>query len=275
MQLSEIRHSTKRSLLKFGFHKYPNFLIIGAQKAGTTFLYSVLRQHPQIIEPVHKEAHFFDYDWNYYNGLFQYTLNFDLSFRFKKNQKTFEATPDYLAHKEAPQRIKRYFPDIKMIIILREPISRAFSAWKMHHYVFKNHKSNSWLYDPRDFQAVALDGLKRNSNDWDLLNHIGRSLYGMQLENYLNYFGKNQILVLFQKDLDESPQKTIDKICDFVEIDVFDLRNLNKDDHRFWENKSILSTEKEIEIPYQNELEHFYKMDKDKLENIIDKQVPW
>jgi hypothetical protein len=275
MQFREIRHSLKRSLLKIGFHKYPDFLIIGAQKAGTTFLYSVLRQHPQIIEPVHKEAHFFDYDWNFDKGLFHYKLNFDLSFRFKKSQKTFEATPDYLAHKEVPKRLSNYFPHIKMIMILREPVSRAYSAWKMHHFLFQNHRKNSWLYDPRTFQNVVEDGLNEKSNGWDLLNHVGRSLYGMQIENYMNYFEKDQFLILFQKDLEEAPQKVIYEICRFVNIEEFDLLSLNKNDPRFWENKSVVSNESVEQLPFQDELHEFYAEDKIRLEKIIDKRVPW
>ena len=98
-----IRHTVKKTLVRAGFYSKPSFLIIGAQKGGTTFLYSVLRQHEQIVEPVNKEAHFFDYEKNYQQGLFKYKMDFDLSLRFQPNQVTFEATPDYIAHYDLAQ----------------------------------------------------------------------------------------------------------------------------------------------------------------------------
>jgi hypothetical protein len=62
MSVSAFRHSVRKGLIRFGFGSKPDFLVGGDQKAGTTYLYSLLRQHPLIVEPVHKEAHFFDYE---------------------------------------------------------------------------------------------------------------------------------------------------------------------------------------------------------------------
>jgi len=270
-----IRHQIKRLLLKLGYYKYPDFLIIGAQKSGTTYLYSILRQHPQIVEPVNKEAHFFDYDWNYDAGLFRYQLNFDLSFRFKKEQKTFEATPDYLPHKLAPSRIKKFFPNIKMIVVLREPISRAYSAWKMHHYLFENHPKYSWLHDPRSFESVIEDALEHKTSEWDLMNHIGRGLYGMQLENFFTYFDRKNFLVLFQDDLLAKPQEQINKICSFLKIEEQRLTDVNKEDPKYWTNKSVNPNKTIEEIPSHDKLTKYFEHDKGKLETLVKMKIPW
>lgn len=269
-----IRHFGKKMLLKLGFHRLPDFLIIGAQKAGTTFLYSVLRQHPQIIEPVNKEAHFFDYDTNFNRGLFRYHLNFDLSFRYSPNQFTFEATPDYLAHKLAPKRIHQFLPNVKLIVVLREPISRAYSAWKMHHYTFKEHKRHQWLHDPRSFEQVITDSLDKEADEWHIMNHIGRGLYGLQLTNLFKYFSDNQVLIIFQKELREDTQKTINCITDFLKLNSFDLNMINLRDERYWENKSD-NTEMLINEYQQNLLTDYYKNDRAKLESILKKEVNW
>ena len=87
---TRFRHGIKKMLVKAGFGISPQFMIIGAQKAGTTYLFSLLRQHPQIVEPVNKEAHFFDYEKNYNCGYKRYQLDFDLRFRLKTDQMTFE-----------------------------------------------------------------------------------------------------------------------------------------------------------------------------------------
>lgn len=271
----ELRHLAKKTFIRLGFYSYPSFMIIGAQKAGTTYLYSILRQHPQVIEPVYKEAHFFDYDNNYKEGLFKYKLNFDLSFRFKKNQLTFEATPDYLHHRDAPKRISHFFPHMKMIIVLRDPVARAYSAWKMHHYHFKNNLKYNWLYDPRTFEQVVEQGVNSASKDtWSLMNHVGRSLYGQQIMNYFHYFPKDHFLILFHKDLATNPQQSINRITDFVNISEFSISKVDKHNERYWENKSDSSIsgirEKEKHI-----LLEYYKGDKELLNTILKINIEW
>ena len=271
--LSKIRHLGKRLLLGLGFYKYPDFIIIGAQKAGTTYLYSLLRQHPQIIEPVNKEAHFFDYDFNYRKGRFRYKLNFNLSFRFNNGQKTFEATPDYISHKETPKRIKQLLPTVKIIVLLREPISRAYSGWKMHHYAFKEKEKYKWLHDPRKFEDVVEKAISER-DDWHTMNHVGKGLYGQQIENFLKYFDKEQMLFLYQKDLKENTQITFNKVAAFVGINAMSISEINKKDTRFWSNKSERPDLK-VNDNLKQKLESFYKNDKEKLKQLIGKDLPW
>lgn len=269
-----IRHIAKRSLISIGLYKHPSFLILGAQKAGTTYLYSVLRQHPQIIEPVDKEAHFFDYDDNYSKGSFQYKLNFDLSYRFRKDQITFEATPDYLAHKQSAKRVKEMLSNVKFIIILREPVQRSYSAWKMHHYKFKDDSRHSWLYDARSFEKVVFDALD-GMDKWHLMNHIGRSLYGMQISNWLKFFNRENFLFLFSNSLQTDTQEQINRVTSFLGIDNFLLENLNTEDSRFWNNKSNIDSTIDVDPLVIKRLEKYYEGDKEILKTILNTSIPW
>jgi hypothetical protein len=108
--------------------KMPDFLIVGAAKAGTTSLYNYLIQHPKIDGAVRKEVHYFDRDYDktidYYRSCFP-------SLSQPNDHITGEATPYYLFHPYAPERIHKTMPFTKIIILLRNPIDRAYS-----HYNF-------------------------------------------------------------------------------------------------------------------------------------------
>mgnify|MGYP006439820863 CR=1 FL=1 len=111
----------------------PNFIIVGAQKAGTTSLFRYLTSHPQIKAPFKtKEIHFFDggleSEDNYKKGLKWYKSHFPLKSKMY-NKLTYEASPLYLFHPCAPKRIKKDIPDVKIIILLRNPVERSISHY--------------------------------------------------------------------------------------------------------------------------------------------------
>jgi hypothetical protein len=123
----------------------PNFIIIGAQRCGTTSLYNYLTRHPSILPARVKEVHYFDY--KSYRGLLWYKANFPmLTHKLKRyiKQKTIitgEASPFYLYHPHAFKRIAQVLPNIKLIVILRNPVDRALS-----HYIHEvNNLKKEWL----------------------------------------------------------------------------------------------------------------------------------
>src|SRR5699024_9381850 len=107
----------------------PNFLIIGAPKAGTTSLFQYLAKHQHIIPSQKKELLYFSV--NQRMGLRGYLKNFPLK-QEKMNKLTFEASPSYLFYPNGLQRIKRLFPGIKLVVLLRDPVNRAFSQWNFN-----------------------------------------------------------------------------------------------------------------------------------------------
>ena len=187
----------------------PNFLIIGAQKSASTFAHECIREHPEAFMPRHEIPFFQDPDYRE-GGLSQFKSIFDAA----KNEKAIGIKcPDYLARPECPERIYHHLPNAKLIVVLRNPIDRAISAYY-------------WYMQVGIIPVRPLDeGMK------DLINglyddHYPRSreiiyygFYHEQLMRYLQYFERNQLLIVQQGDLKKSPRQVISQIYRFLEIE--------------------------------------------------------
>jgi hypothetical protein len=107
----------------------PDFIILGTQRGGTTSLYDDLTRHPQIIPAAGKELHYFDN--KYSKGVTWYRGHFSRRVRFKPWLITGEATPYYLFHPAVPDRVLETCPRAKFLVLLRDPVSRAYSHYHM------------------------------------------------------------------------------------------------------------------------------------------------
>jgi predicted RNA-binding Zn-ribbon protein involved in translation (DUF1610 family) len=221
--IDRFKKNLRKMLVKMGYHSKPAFIIIGAQKAGTSALFEILKQHPQLVAPVKKEVRFFDdFSEITYGDFVSYHDMFPLPYRLNPDKLTFEASPSYLFNPVCPLRIYRYDPEILLIVILREPISRAFSAWKMHRRFA--HSSNPFirkLADHRIFVEAVKEELKElDTNIWekDLFAYIKRGIYIEQLERYLQYFPRDSLLVIEQSRLLHDPQTAFASVFRFLGI---------------------------------------------------------
>jgi hypothetical protein len=137
-QFTELRKflllTARQQITRFGWGNLPDFIIIGAQRCGTTSLYNYLTQHPLILSALRKEVHYFDN--NFHKGVSWYQAFFPLiSLRngyakilsIDNSHLTGEATPYYLFHPLTPKRIAGLLPQVKLIVILRNPVDRAYS----------------------------------------------------------------------------------------------------------------------------------------------------
>ncbi|WP_446385744.1 sulfotransferase domain-containing protein [Coleofasciculus chthonoplastes] len=205
------------------FKSKPDFLIIGAQKAGTTSLYRYLSQHPQVLENnTWKEIHYFDKPENYAKGFGWYLGSFPSKFK-KKYKLTCDATPCYLYFKHIPQLIKQDLGNIKMIAVLREPVARAYSSWQMHHsFVNSIHENLKAIADERSF-AEAIEQelyLEYNTAKYPY-DYIDRGKYVEQLENYYNYFDIESILILNVEEFRENLESVLNRVCNFLKLENF------------------------------------------------------
>lgn len=247
----------------------PDFLIIGAQKAGTSSLFSTLQKHPNVTSSKKKEIHYFDNDkWYSENNKEEYHQNFPLKINFRKN-KVFEASPSYLYHPHAAERIFKYNPNLKLIVILREPSSRAFSAWIMYHYHFTTGKHKRFL-DERSFEkAISAEFLdiEKGLNKLDFRGYIKRGFYYEQLKRYYEYFSKDQILILESDDLKKHPDKNLINIQSFLDLDFFPIKMeyKNKQKVNVQENYS-----KDLKI-----LKEYYEEYNEKLFKLLDIRYDW
>lgn len=142
----------KYKLITAPLRLLPNFIIIGAQKGGTSSMFSYLKQHPQLQLPDIKEIHFFDN--NYQKGSTWYKSHFPLI--IVKNKLTGEASPYYLFHPHVPQRVIQLCPKVKLIVMLRNPADRAYS-----HYMMQNKRK----IDPLPTFEEAIDAEESRLRD--------------------------------------------------------------------------------------------------------------
>lgn len=203
----------------------PDFIIIGTQKSGTTSLYAYLSQHPQLLRSYKKEVHFFDggldsgFD-NYEKGQAWYRAHFP--FRINGSAfKVFEASPLYIFNPLVPKRIFDLIPEVKIIAILRNPTERAISHY--FHEKQRGHESlpimEALLEEERRMESVIqMKDYKNNS----FIHHSykSRGHYREQLERFLKFFPRQQILIVSSEEFFSDQKKTLRQVIDFVGIDA-------------------------------------------------------
>jgi hypothetical protein len=183
-------------------HAAPDFLIIGAQKAGTTSFYEYLARHPQLLASREsgrgwKEIHFFDREDHYRKGMGWYLRHFP-SRRTSAGRLVFEGTPEYLFFERIPERIRKDLGPLPLIAMLRDPAERAYSAWRMFHsFETSEQPYLRSIHDPRSF-AEAIDeelGGAEPPPGYRCF-YVARGRYAEQLRRYEARFGRERLLVL-------------------------------------------------------------------------------
>ncbi|GHO91877.1 hypothetical protein KSF_019250 [Reticulibacter mediterranei] len=203
----------------------PNFIIIGSARSGTTSLYNYLIQHPGIAPALHKEVHFFDY--NYQRGFSWYRGQFPALPHMYYIQTirrqiiiTGEASPYYLFHPYVPQRVAQFLPEIKLIALLRNPIERAFSHycwevdWRNEHLSFED----ALEQEEERMQGVIQTLAYGKSFPHLHFSYISRGQYAEQLERWFVCFPREQILIIKSEDMYNNPAAIFTQTLDFLHI---------------------------------------------------------
>lgn len=176
----------------------PNFIGIGAQKCATTWIYEILRDHPQVSLSHKKEIDYFSYHFDH--GIQWYQRNFPDSAQTKI---VGEISPSYFHEPAVPERVKSQCPDAKLILSLRDPLQRAISNHK--HEVRVNHFEG----DDLSFEA----GMANNPM------YIEQGLYAKHYSRWCDYFTDDQILVVFFEDIVKDRHQVAKRIYRYLEID--------------------------------------------------------
>lgn len=199
----------------------PSFLIIGAQKAGSSSLFNYLGQHPDITLPSKKELHFFDIQYDkgteWYESLFPESINYE-------NQITGEASPYYLFHPLAPEYVRCHYPGIKLIILLRDPVDRAYSHFQME-------RKRNTEPEPSFTLAIEMENNRISGEEQKILNreilsgakfqrwsYMKRGLYGQQLQRWLRFFPREQFLIIRSEDFFSSTLLWMQQIHTFLGV---------------------------------------------------------
>lgn len=178
----------------------PKFLIIGAQKCGTTWFHEMLRQHPQVFLPEIKEVQFFvrpehnrfsshDRGWAWYQSLYAE----------HDGKATGDVTPDYIYWNYCAADIAAKLPDAKIIAILRDPVDRAYSQY--------------WM-SKRSRKMESFDQYVENN-----VQPLARGKYAEQLQRYFDCFPAQNILVLFYEEVFADPDHALSKVFEFIGVD--------------------------------------------------------
>ena len=203
----------------------PDFLVIGAQKAGTTALYAYLLKHPAIVGPSWKEVSFFDR--HYARGEAWYRGNFPTTLRRAEARRRAgvepiagEASPSYLFHPSAPERVAKLVPKARLIALVRNPVDRALSHY--HHEVALGRESLPFedaLAQEEERMRGELERMRDPryfSHAWWNYTYASRGLYADQLERWLAVFPREQLLVVPSEDLLDRPAETYARVLEFV-----------------------------------------------------------
>ena len=196
-----------------------DFIVAGAQKSGTTALRYFLKQHSQIVLPDRQELHFFD-DEEIFSGPVDYEL---LHRHIGRVQSWLlpvrlgpiagDVTPSYLYWKPAMERIRNYNPLIKLIILLRNPIDRAFAHWNMQR--FKDR-------EPLDFLDALKEEPRRIAQPLTIESrrfaYVDRGFYSEQLERVFKFFPREQVRIVKFEDFRDRKRATLNGIFEFLGV---------------------------------------------------------
>jgi hypothetical protein len=207
-----------------------NAFIIGAPKSGTTTLFDLLVQHPDVYQSNTKEPKFFTHEKQSFQGpgdLSEYkqalksleAYNSNFNFKFKVN---IDASADYLYFSNLVAKdIYKYNPDSKIIVCLREPVSRAYSA-----YVHMRRD----LREDKDIVQAINEYELGTRNNWEFMwDYIGCSLYHKNVESYKELFEKNIMLIDFSELISE-PENISLKVFDFLGLDAYNVDELHSNE---------------------------------------------
>lgn len=228
--VNRIIHAGSRSLgrITSSARISPSFLICGGQRCGTTSLYRILAQHPVVLKAVlHKGIHYFDA--NYHRGPGWYRAHFPLRRHAERvlerhgvPGQTFESSPYYLYHPYAAARIARDLPGVRLIVLVRDPVERAYSHHA--HEVARGFEIELDFARALELEPARLRGqharLAGDPRAYSFAHqhhaYRARGEYATALEAMAHHVGREQILVLESERLYSDPKAVYDRVQDFL-----------------------------------------------------------
>lgn len=215
--------------------RLPRLVIPGAMKAGTTSLFEYLRGHPQLLASREKEVHYFD--MNFHRGPAWYTRQIP---RIRGvaacRPLPFESSPYYLFEPRVPERVHELMPDVKLVILLRDPVDRAFSHYHNNRRLGREPLS---FEDAIDAEEERLAGEEQRllgdpeavslSHKW--YSYLQRGIYVEQLLRWRAWFPPEQMLVVDAWRLFTTPRAVLAEVLTFVGVDAWEPANFNPRNH--------------------------------------------
>jgi Sulfotransferase domain len=213
--------------LTAGSRLRPGFLIVGAQRCGTTSLFKTLAQHPAVLPPAfHKGVHYFDAAFErgpawYYGHFPTRARAAAVSRRLGVPVVTGESSPFYMFHPLAAERIAAELPDVKLLVLLRDPVERAYSA---HAHELARGYETEPFERALELEDERIAGEReRMTVDPTYLSHhlqhnayLSRGRYIEQLDRLTGVFGRDRLHVVDSDDFFADPRPAFDEVCAFL-----------------------------------------------------------
>lgn len=207
----------------------PDFIIIGAQKGGTTSLYRYLVEHPRIAPASEKQVDFFAHE-NYRRGTDWYLSRFP---EREPGVLSGEASPYCMVHPHAPKRVFAFDPGVKLIAVLRNPVDRTYSHFQ--------HQVRNWR-EPLPFEEALAREEERTGGELRRMledetyeskahrrhSYLARSRYAEQLERWYALFPRERVLVLNSETMFEEPEAVLDRVTAFLGLPPLRLETYNR-----------------------------------------------
>lgn len=248
--------------------KFPDYIIIGSTRCGTTSFYNYISAHPKAKRAIgtqFREVHFFDYARNYRHGIKWYKN------QFAKVQITGETSPTYLQHPLVPQRIKLHSPNTKFVVMLRNPVNRAYSdywlacrkGWTSEKFKVRITKESQDIASERGISFWENDFLMSETH---LLGFLERGKYAEQIEGWFKIFPREQFYIIKSESFYNKPDKTLQNVYGFLGLKPFSLSQ-----YRAWNNGRYPSMADKT----RRKLSAFFKPYNQQLESLLGRQFKW
>ena len=266
-------YTKKDNKLYIFYDKYRvvDFMIIGVEKAGTTSALSNLSKHPDVYlaKPEHhpgEEMHYYDFHWN--KGEKWYKSFFDYNYKCVG-----EKNPNIIYLDYMYPYIQSINPCVKMILFLRNPIDRAYSAWHLFHVRNETYIHNN---NRKTFKELVEDELENRLHE-PLNAHVGYShilqkgLYYKQIKKLTQYFPMQNLCILFLEDLEKNPKNVYEKMYNFLDVKTIHTNYEKKLEGKYKNNQK----KKDINPELYKKLVNFFKSDVQKLEKLLKVKTNW
>ena len=250
----------------------PDFMIIGTARSGTTSLYYDICQHPCVLPAAYDELGYFDSNFhlglNWYRSLFPTLFSKWLVKQKKQFAITGEDTPFYIWDPIVAKRILKILPKIKLIVLLRNPVDRAYSNY---HLGVRSGTENLSFEDAIKLEIKRLEEINEESKSSIekyaiRRSYLAKGFYADQLKIWFEIFNSNQLLIISTEDLKSNPQKVINKIYNFLEI---------PDNHKLIPEKQKKAVYPEMKKETREFLIDFYKKNNTELFSLIGQKFDW
>ena len=246
----------------------PDFLIVGGQRCGTTSLFNYILKHPHILRPIHKEIHYFDL--NYGKSIGWYRSHFPISY-LRKGFITGEASPYYIFHPHALRRIAETLPDVKLIVILRNPVDRAYSHYQyevklgIENLNFKEALDSENKRIRREHEKMLMDEYMNGFNHRHF-TYVSRGCYFEQIKRLYEYFPEDQVIIVENGALLKEPLKVLESVFRFLDVKDWKLKI---------ERKYNVGSYGEMDENLRKRLISIFKSPNEELYNLLGEDFDW